>query len=156
MTTDLVKFAEEKGVKYFMVSYTDIFGAQRAKLVPTAAIGEMQEDGAGFAGFSTYLKMSPADPDMLAIPDRSAAIQLPWKPDVAWVPANLMMEGEEVAQAPRNVLRRMVAEADALGLRVKTGIEAEFFFVVGTVRQVTATPRTTQRIRGKFQIALCR
>ena len=137
MTTDLVKFAEEKGVKYFMVSYTDIFGAQRATLVPTAAIGEMQEDGAGFAGFSTYLKMSPADPDMLAIPDRSAAIQLPWKPDVAWVPANLMMEGEEVAQAPRNVLRRMVAEADALGLRVKTGIEAEFFLLTADASEIS-------------------
>jgi glutamine synthetase len=37
-------------VKYFMISFTDLFGGQRAKLVPAQAIAEMQEDGAGFAG----------------------------------------------------------------------------------------------------------
>ena len=52
MTTDLAAFAKEKGVKYFMISFTDLFGGQRAKLVPAQAIAEMQEDGAGFAGFA--------------------------------------------------------------------------------------------------------
>ena len=77
MTTDLAKFAEENGVKYFMISFTDLFGGQRAKLVPARAIAEMQEDGAGFAGFATWLDMTPAHPDMLAVPDSSAVIQLP-------------------------------------------------------------------------------
>ena len=61
----------------------------------------MQTDGAGFAGFAVGLDMTPAHPDMLAIPDAACAIQLPWKPEVAWVPSTLVMEGEEVAQAPR-------------------------------------------------------
>ena len=52
MATDLAKFAEENGVKYFMISFTDLFGGQRAKLVPARAIADMQEDGAGFAGFT--------------------------------------------------------------------------------------------------------
>ena len=38
MTLDLAQFAKDKGIKYFMISYTDLFGAQRAKLVPAAAI----------------------------------------------------------------------------------------------------------------------
>ena len=46
MTIDLAAFAKEKGVKYFMISYTDLFGGQRAKLVPTQAIADMQEEGA--------------------------------------------------------------------------------------------------------------
>ena len=71
MTTDLTAFAKATGVKYFMVSFTDLFGGQRAKLVPAQAIAEMQEDGAGFAGFATYLDMTPAHPDMLAVPDAS-------------------------------------------------------------------------------------
>jgi glutamine synthetase len=50
MTTDLAEFAAERGVKYFMISFTDLFGGQRAKLVPAQAIAEMQEEGAGFAG----------------------------------------------------------------------------------------------------------
>ena len=127
--TDLAAFAREKGVKYFMISFTDLFGAQRAKLVPAQAIAEMQTEGAGFAGFAAWLDMTPAFPDMLAVPDPDTVVQLPWKPEVAWVAANCVMEGEEVAQAPRNVLRAQVAKAAARGLRPKTGVEAEFFLL---------------------------
>jgi hypothetical protein len=88
MTTDLATFAAERGVKYFMISFTDLFGGQRAKLVPAQAIADMQEEGAGFAGFATWLDMTPAHPDMLAVPDPASVIQLPWKPEVAWVAAN--------------------------------------------------------------------
>jgi len=137
MTTDLAAFAAEKGVKYFMISFTDLFGGQRAKLVPAQAIADMQEEGAGFAGFATWLDMTPAHPDMLAVPDPSTVIQLPWKPEVAWVAANCVMEGEDVAQAPRNVLRNLVAEAEAEGLRVKTGIEAEFFLLTPEGDQIS-------------------
>ena len=129
MTKDLAAFAKEKGVKYYMISYTDLFGGQRAKLVPTQAIADMQDEGAGFAGFATWLDFTPAHPDMLAVPDPNSVIQLPWKPEVAWVAANCVMEGEYVAQAPRNVLRRLIDQAAADGMHVKTGIEAEFFLL---------------------------
>jgi glutamine synthetase len=129
MTLSLEKFATDNGVKYFMISFTDLFGGQRAKLVPAQAIAEMQEDGAGFAGFATYLDMTPAFPDMLAVPDPSSVIQLPWKPEVAWVAGNCVMDGKLVDQAPRNVLINQVEKAKAAGLRVKTGIEAEFFLL---------------------------
>ena len=137
MTTDLAAFAKATGVKYFMVSFTDLFGGQRAKLVPAQAIAEMQEDGAGFAGFATYLDMTPAHPDMLAVPDASSVIQLPWKPEVAWVAANCVMEGEDVAQAPRNVLRKLIDQAADQGLHVKTGIEAEFFLLTPQGDQIS-------------------
>ena len=129
MTKDLAAFAKEKGVKYFMISYTDLFGGQRAKLVPTQAIADMQDEGAGFAGFATWLDFTPAHPDMLAVPDPNSVIQLPWKPEVAWVAANCVMDGKYVAQAPRNVLRRLIDQAAADGMHVKTGIEAEFFLL---------------------------
>jgi len=129
MTPDLAAFAREKGIRYFMISFTDLAGGQRAKLVPAQAIADMQRDGAGFAGFATWLDMTPAHPDMLAVPDPDGVVQLPWKPEVAWVPANPVMEDAEVGQAPRNVLRAQIAKAAVMGLRVKTGIEAEFFLL---------------------------
>jgi len=129
MTRDLEAFARDRGIKYFMISFTDLFGGQRAKLVPAQAIADMQEDGAGFAGFATWLDMTPAHPDMLAVPDPASVIQLPWKPEVAWVAGNCMMEDAPVAQAPRNVLRRLIDEAAAEGLHVKTGVEAEYFLL---------------------------
>lgn len=137
MTIDLAAFAKEKGVKYFMISFTDLFGGQRAKLVPAQAIADMQEDGAGFAGFATWLDMTPAHPDMLAVPDPSSVIQLPWKPEVAWVAGNCVMEDKDVAQAPRNVLRRLIDEAASEGMHVKTGIEAEFFLLTPDGEQIS-------------------
>ncbi len=129
MVKDLAKWAKEKGVKYFMISYTDLFGGQRAKLVPTQAINDMAVDGAGFAGFATWLDLTPAHPDMMAVPDPSSVIQLPWKKEVAWLASNCVMEEKPLAQAPRNVLRKLIDEAAKDGLRVKTGVEPEFFLL---------------------------
>jgi glutamine synthetase type III len=129
VSTDLASFAKDRGIRYFMISYTDLFGAQRAKLVPAAAISDMQQNGAGFAGFATWLDMTPAHPDLFALPDAAACIQLPWRHDVAWVAADCVMEDKPVPQAPRVVLKKLVGEATALGLRVKTGVEAEFFLI---------------------------
>ena len=127
MAKDLAAWAKKNGVKYFAISFTDLFGAQRAKLVPSAAIAGMQEEGAGFAGFASYLDMTPAHPDMLAVPDPDSVIQLPWKPEVAWVAGDCVMEGQPVEQAPRVTLKRLVSAAADQGMRVKTGVEAEYF-----------------------------
>jgi len=129
VTLDLSTYAAENGVKYFMISYTDLFGSQRAKLVPAQAIADMQKDGAGFAGFATWLDLTPAHPDLFAIPDASSVVRLPWKKDVAWVAADCIMDGRPVAQAPRVVLKRLIEEAAGDGMRVKTGVEAEFFLI---------------------------
>jgi glutamine synthetase len=129
MSVSLAEIAKQKGIKYFLISYTDLFGHQRAKLVPAAAIDGMQKAGAGFAGFATWLDMTPADPDLFARPDPASFIQLPWKPDVGWVAADLWMDGKPVEQAPRNVLKAQIAKAGELGLQMKTGVECEFFLI---------------------------
>jgi glutamine synthetase len=145
MTLDLAAFAKDKGIKYFMISYTDLFSGQRAKLVPAQAITGMQEEGAGFAGFATWLDMSPAHPDLFAVPDASSVIQLPWKKDVAWVAADCMMEGKLVEQAPRNVLKKLVKEAQAMGKRVKTGVEAEFFLITADGSKISDEYDTAEK-----------
>jgi glutamine synthetase type III len=125
--TKLSEYAAERGVKYFMVSFTDLRGVQRAKLVPAAAIDKISAEGAGFAGFATWLDMTPADPDMLAMVDPNSVIQLPWKPEVAWVAGDLVMGGKPVEQAPRRVLQRQLQRAAERGYEVRTGVECEFF-----------------------------
>jgi glutamine synthetase len=40
-----------------------------------------------------------------------------------------MMDGKQVDQAPRLVLKKVVAEAAKQGLRMKSGVEAEFFLI---------------------------
>jgi glutamine synthetase len=125
--SDLAAKAAELGLKYFLISYTDLFGSQRAKLVPASAISGMQKNGAGFAGFATWLDLSPADPDMFAIPDPETLIQLPWKPEVGWLASDVWMAGAPVDQAPRNVLKRVIAAAGDAGYEMKSGVECEFF-----------------------------
>jgi len=127
MSQDLATLAKERGIKYFMISYTDLFGSQRAKLVPAVAIADMQKDGAGFAGFATWLDLTPAHPDLFGMPDPSSFIQLPWRKEVAWVAADCMMEDKYVDQAPRVVLKKLMADAAKEGLYIKTGVECEFF-----------------------------
>jgi len=126
---DLAEVAAKRGIKYFLISFTDLFGIQRAKLVPASAIGGMQKAGAGFAGFATWLDLSPADADMFARPDPESLIQLPWKPEVGWLAADLWMDGKEVAHGPRNLLKQQLARAAEQGLVMKTGVECEYFLV---------------------------
>jgi glutamine synthetase type III len=145
MTLDLSSYARENGIKYFMISYTDLFGGQRAKLVPAEAIADMQKDGAGFAGFATWLDLTPAHPDLFAVPDASSVIRLPWKKDVAWVAADCVMEDQPVEQAPRNVLKKLVAEAAGAGLRVKTGVEAEFFLITADGSKISDAYDTAEK-----------
>ena len=130
MATDLAKIAKERKIKYFLISYTDLFGVLRAKLVPAAAIGDMQKAGAGFAGFATWLDMTPADPDMFAIPDPNSLTRLPWQPEVAWLAGDLWMADKEVASAPRVVLKRQIEAAAQQGYRMKSGVECEYFIIL--------------------------
>jgi glutamine synthetase type III len=129
MATDLAAIAKERGIKYFLISYVDLFGTMRAKLVPAAAIAGMAKNGAGFAGFASWLDMTPADPDVLALPDPDSLVQLPWRKDVGWLAADPYMNGKVVEQAPRNVLKRVLADAKAKGFEAKTGVECEFFLI---------------------------
>ncbi len=129
MTIDLAAEAKARGIKYFLISFSDLFGTVRSKLVPAAAISDMAKTGAGFAGFATWLDMTPADSDMFAVPDPSSLIQLPWKPEVGWLAADLLMDGKLVEQAPRNVLKRVIAQAAEQGLEMKTGVECEYFLI---------------------------
>ena len=127
--TALSEIARKKNISYFLISFVDLFGSQRAKLVPASAIDGMAEEGAGFAGFAAWLDMSPADPDMLAVPDPATLIQLPWKPEVGWLAADPMMEGSPITQAPRVALKSVIAAAAKQDMHLKHGVECEYFLV---------------------------
>ncbi len=124
---DLSKIAKAKGIEYFLISFVDLFGVLRAKLVPARAIKGMQQEGAGFAGFAAWLDMTPAHPDMFGVPDPDSLIQIPWQPEIGWLAADLWMDGKEVEASPRVALKKQLKAAEAKGYRVKTGVECEYF-----------------------------
>jgi len=127
---DLAKYAKDnKEVKFFLFNFTDLFGVQRAKLVPAEAVGRMQKAGAGFAGFANWLDQTPAHADILVMPDPDTVIQLPWRPEVAWVAGEPWWNGEPLPQAPRVVLRKLMEGMAAKNLKLMAGVEPEFHLV---------------------------
>ena len=129
MKINLYEIAKKKKIKYFLISYVDFFGILRSKLVPAHSIKEMQKEGAGFAGFSTYLDMSPSDPDMAAIPDPESLIQLPWQPEVGWLAGDLWMNDKPVESSPRVMLRNQIDKLAKKNMYLKSGVECEYFLI---------------------------
>ncbi len=129
MSKNLFKIAKEKKIKYFLISFVDLFGVLRSKLVPARAIKEMQETGAGFAGFAAWLDMSPADSDMFGVPDPDSLIQLPWNKEVGWLASDLWMNGKPVEASPRIMLKNQIKKIEKKSLTMKSGVECEYFLI---------------------------
>ena len=129
MAKNLYKIAKAKKIKYFLISFVDLFGVLRSKLVPTRAIKDMQKSGAGFAGFAAWLDMSPADSDMFAIPDPDSLIQLPWNKEVGWLASDLWMNGKPVEASPRIMLKKQIKKLADEGFTMKSGVECEYFLI---------------------------
>lgn len=66
-------------------------------------------------------------PDMLATPDLSTLVELPWEPDVACCLSDLSRDGEPEPTDMRNLVRRAEGALDELGFSAKIGPELEFF-----------------------------
>jgi len=155
MTKNLSKLAKEKKIKYFLISFVDLFGVLRSKLVPAQAIGDMQKNGAGFAGFATWLDMTPADADMFAIPEPSSLIQLPWNKEVGWLASDLWMNGRPVKASPRIMLKNQIDKLNKMNLKMKSGVECEYFLISPDGSNI-ADPRDIQSKPCYDQSALMR
>jgi len=155
VSKNLFKIAKEKKIKYFLISFVDLFGVLRSKLVPAHAIKEMQETGAGFAGFAAWLDMTPADSDMFGIPDPDSLIQLPWNKEVGWLASDLWMNGKPVDASPRVMLKKQIKKLSKQGLTMKSGVECEYFLISPDGDSI-ADPRDTQSKPCYDQSALMR
>ena len=56
MGKNLFRIAKQKKIKYFLISFVDLFGILRSKLVPTRAINEMQKSGVQSKDVKSFLK----------------------------------------------------------------------------------------------------
>ena len=155
MAKNLAQIAKSKKIKYFLISFVDLFGVLRSKLVPARAIKEMQNAGAGFAGFAAWLDMSPADSDMFGIPDPDSLIQLPWNKEVGWLASDLWMNGKPVEASPRVMLKNQIKKLKKQNLTMKSGVECEYFLISPDGESI-ADPRDTQSKPCYDQSALMR
>src|ERR1700737_2897527 len=114
---DLVDAVRADDVQFILAMFVDMHGKPCAKLVPARAMAGFVQGGAGFAGFAAGpMGQSPADPDLLAMPDPASYSVLPWKPDVAVVQCDPTVNGEPWPYAPRVILKRQLALLDGRDL----------------------------------------
>lgn len=129
-TGELEKRAEADGVEFIFAMFVDMHGRPCAKLVPLEALDVLMSGGSGFAGFAAGpMGQSPADPDLIAVPDPASYVLAPWQPGLAVVQCDVHVDGEPWPYAPRVILQRALELATARGLEYRVGCEAEYFLV---------------------------
>ena len=123
--------AAADGIKFFLAMFVDMHGKPCAKMVPASSLDMLMRSGAGFAGFAVGdMGQSPADPDLMAMPDPSSYMRLPWKPEVAVLHCDPHVDGEPWPYAPRVILRTLLDRArEQHDVVFKTGVEAEYILV---------------------------
>jgi glutamine synthetase len=119
-----------RGIRYAAVSFVDLHGKTKAKMVP---VGHLQHATTGselFTGAALDgVPQEVSDEEVAAHPDMSGAIVLPWQPDVVWVPSNLHLQGAPFPACSRTILGRVVDDASRLGLSPQLGVETEFYLL---------------------------
>lgn len=120
----------DRGVRYGLASYVDVHGIPKAKSVPLNHFNRVIRGSELFTGAALEgLGQGPDDDELAVQPDPAAITQLPWKPEVAWMPGNLHLNGDPWPMCSRTILQRQVDRAAKMGFVFNLGIECEMFLV---------------------------
>ncbi len=138
----LVDELADAGVRRIKLGITDIDGILRGKYLTMEKFASLARGSAGFcdcifgwdvadqlydnATFSSWDKGFPDAPYRL---DLSTRRTIPFEPDTPFFLGELVPRAGERFHGicPRNLLRRVLADAEAMGFAVKAGFEYEFF-----------------------------
>jgi len=127
---ELAAAIEADGIEFLFAMFVDLHGKPCAKLVPVSALDEMLNGGAGFAGYAAGpMGQTPADPDLIAVPDISSYTPMPWRPGLAIVMCDPHVDGKPWPYAPRVILKNALADLAARGMSLNAGAEPEYFLV---------------------------
>ena len=119
---------KDKGVKYCVGAYVDIHGIPKGKFVPIDHLAHMAEGSELYTGYALDgLGQAPNEDEIASVPDLSHIIQLPWQPEVAWMPADNTFKGQPYEINTRVALKKVLAQAAEMGLGFNLGIECEVF-----------------------------
>jgi glutamine synthetase len=126
----LKKTCTEKGVKYGIASYVDMHGASKGKFVPVDHFKQMFAGSELFTGAAIDgVPQDISDDEVAAMPDMASMQQCQWNPELAWFASDLYLNGEPFEACSRNILKRQLDKAAAMGFTFNLGIETEFFLL---------------------------
>lgn len=147
--------AEEWGVKFVRLQFTDIFGVLKNVAITVEQLGKALEGELMFDGSSIDGFVRVEESEMYLRPDPSTFTVFPWRPrdgSVARLICDIYKaDGTPFQGDPRNVLRKAIQEAGELGYVMNVGPEMEFFlFQMGSEGKPTTV---TQDSAGYFDMA---
>jgi glutamine synthetase len=128
---DIVKKAQEDGVHFISLQFTDIMGTIKSVTIPVGRLEEALERGVWFDGSSIQGFARIQESDMFLMPDPATYCVLPWTSEERRR-ARLICDikrpdGQPFEGDPRAALRRAIAHAESLGYTFHCGPELEFF-----------------------------
>jgi glutamine synthetase len=132
-TEELIRLRDElkaKGVKYCVGAYVDIHGVPKGKFVPIDHFVHFAEGSELYTGYALDgLGQKPNDDEIASVPDLDRGCILPWNKEVAFYPADNTFKGEPYEVNTRVALKKVLAEAEAMGFGLNLGIECEVYIL---------------------------
>jgi glutamine synthetase len=123
---------EERGVRLVRLWFTDILGNLKSFAISPAELDGALEDGMAFDGSSIDGFSRVQESDVLAMPDANTFEVLPWgdtKSNEARVFCDIHnLDGSPFEGDPRQVLRRNLERARALGFTFFVAPDMEYFY----------------------------
>lgn len=119
-----------EGVKYAAISFVDMHGKLKSKMVPLNHLGRAAAGSEMFTGAALDgVPQDISDDEVSPHPDLAAAIIAPFNPEVAWFPGDLWIGDTPFEACSRQILKRVTANAAEMGYTFNLGIETEFFLL---------------------------
>jgi len=124
----ILRQVADKDIRFIQLWFTDLLGSLKSIEIPASELQHALEEGIGFDGSSIHGFARIDESDMLAIPDLSTFVVLPWD-NVGRVICDVRQpSGEPYEGDPRFVLRRAIERAANLDLEMVVGTELEYFY----------------------------
>lgn len=132
---DIERTWEDAGLNRLLVTYTDLQGRPRGKLIPVRALSDALVNGVGFPSVP-YLGLGKGGAGFRAVPDHTSLIVLPWDKTCGWMAADLYVNDAPLMTAPRMLLKEQIKRLRNKGLILKSGVEPEFYVLAGRNKMV--------------------
>lgn len=127
----VLRSVEERDIRFIRLWFTDVLGVLKSVAIAPAELENAFTEGIGFDGSAVEGLTRVYEADMIAKPDPSTFQILPWRGDRQGA-ARMFCDihtpdGEPALSDPRQVLKRTLDKASALGFTFYTHPEIEFY-----------------------------
>lgn len=128
---DIIRIVKEEQVKFIRLQFGDIFGVLKNVAITSDQLEKALDNKCMFDGSSVEGFVRIEESDMYLYPDYDTFVIFPWNQEQGKA-ARLICdvytaEGEPFMGDPRNVLKKVCADAEEMGYTMNVGPECEFF-----------------------------